>query len=95
MRLNQLRDNQGARKARVRVGRGRGSGKGKTAGRGLNGQKSRSGVSLIGFEGGQMPLYRRIPKRGFHNVSRKNFDSYICFLINNGFRINHGICDNL
>ena len=74
MRLNQLRDNQGARKARVRVGRGRGSGKGKTAGRGLNGQKSRSGVSLIGFEGGQMPLYRRIPKRGFHNVSRKNFD---------------------
>ena len=74
MRLNQLRDNQGARKARVRVGRGRGSGKGKTAGRGLNGQKSRSGVSLIGFEGGQMPLYRRIPKRGFHNISRKNFD---------------------
>ena len=74
MRLNELRDNQGARKTRLRVGRGRGSGKGKTAGRGLNGQKSRSGVSLVGFEGGQMPLYRRIPKRGFNNVSRKKFD---------------------
>jgi len=74
MRLNELSDNQGARKARVRVGRGRGSGKGKTGGRGLNGQKSRSGVSLVGFEGGQMPLYRRIPKRGFNNISRKKFE---------------------
>ena len=73
MRLNELRDNQGARTARVRVGRGRGSGKGKTAGRGLNGQKSRSGVSLVGFEGGQMPLFRRLPKRGFKNIFRKKY----------------------
>ena len=74
MRLNELRDNDGARKARVRVGRGKGSGKGKTGGRGLNGQKSRSGVSLVGFEGGQMPLYRRLPKRGFTNISKIEFD---------------------
>jgi large subunit ribosomal protein L15 len=65
MRLNQIADNPGARKARMRVGRGIGSGKGKTAGRGVKGQKSRTGVSIKGFEGGQMPLYRRIPKRGF------------------------------
>ena len=65
MRLNQIADNPGARKARMRVGRGIGSGKGKTAGRGVKGQKSRAGVSINGFEGGQMPLYRRIPKRGF------------------------------
>ena len=74
MRLNELRDNDGARKARIRVGRGKGSGKGKTGGRGLNGQKSRSGVSLVGFEGGQMPLYRRLPKRGFTNISKTEFD---------------------
>ncbi len=74
MRLNELRDNDGARKARIRVGRGKGSGKGKTGGRGLNGQKSRSGVSLVGFEGGQMPLYRRLPKRGFTNISKIEFD---------------------
>ena len=68
MKLNELRDNDGARKQRVRVGRGIGSGKGKTAGRGQKGQKSRTGVSIGGFEGGQMPLYRRLPKRGFNNA---------------------------
>ncbi len=73
MRLNQLHDNPGARKARKRVGRGIGSGTGSTAGRGNKGQKSRSGVSLLGFEGGQMPLYRRLPKRGFNNIFRKEF----------------------
>src|SRR5471032_2720475 len=67
MKLNQIADNEGARKGRMRVGRGPGSGKGKTAGRGVKGQKSRSGVSLLGFEGGQMPLYMRMPKRGFNN----------------------------
>ncbi|MGA9659687.1 MAG: 50S ribosomal protein L15 [Asticcacaulis sp.] len=66
-KLNELRDNPGAVTARMRVGRGPGSGKGKTAGRGVKGQKSRSGVSLLGFEGGQMPLYMRMPKRGFNN----------------------------
>ena len=66
-KLNELRDNPGAVKERMRVGRGPGSGKGKTAGRGVKGQKSRSGVSLLGFEGGQMPLYMRMPKRGFNN----------------------------
>jgi large subunit ribosomal protein L15 len=65
MKLNEIADNAGARKARMRVGRGIGSGKGKTAGRGVKGQKSRTGVAIKGFEGGQMPLYRRIPKRGF------------------------------
>ncbi|MEM7443163.1 MAG: 50S ribosomal protein L15 [Pseudomonadota bacterium] len=68
MKLNELRDNAGARKAATRVGRGIGSGKGKTAGRGHKGQKSRSGVAIKGFEGGQMPLYRRLPKRGFNNA---------------------------
>lgn len=67
VKLNELRDNEGATKGRMRVGRGPGSGKGKTAGRGVKGQKSRSGVSLLGFEGGQMPLYMRMPKRGFNN----------------------------
>ena len=71
MKLNELHDNPGARKARTRVGRGIGSGKGKTGGRGVKGQKSRSGVSLIGFEGGQMPLYMRMPKRGFNNPFAK------------------------
>ncbi len=73
MKLNELRDNPGARKARKRVGRGIGSGTGKTSGKGHKGQKSRSGVSLVGFEGGQMPLYRRLPKRGFKNPFRKDF----------------------
>ena len=74
MKLNELRDNEGARTNRTRVGRGEGSGKGKTAGRGQKGQKSRSGVALVGFEGGQMPLYRRVPKRGFRNLFRKNYE---------------------
>ena len=73
MRLNELRDNPGATKKRKRVGRGIGSGKGKTSGRGHKGQKSRSGVALKGFEGGQMPLYRRLPKRGFNNIFKKQF----------------------
>jgi large subunit ribosomal protein L15 len=74
MRLNELKDNPGARRSRTRVGRGIGSGKGKRSGRGDKGQKSRSGVSLLGFEGGQMPLYRRLPKRGFTNSRfRKNY----------------------
>ncbi len=66
-KLNEIRDNEGAHKGRMRVGRGPGSGKGKTSGRGVKGQKSRTGVSLLGFEGGQMPLYMRMPKRGFNN----------------------------
>jgi large subunit ribosomal protein L15 len=73
MRLNEIRDNEGARKSRTRVGRGEGSGKGKTGGRGQKGQKSRSGVSLVGFEGGQMPIYRRLPKRGFINPTQRHF----------------------
>ena len=67
MKLNELSDNQGARHRKIRVGRGIGSGKGKTGGRGVKGQKSRSGVSINGYEGGQMPIYRRLPKRGFNN----------------------------
>jgi large subunit ribosomal protein L15 len=73
MKLNELADNKGARRTAKRVGRGIGSGKGKTAGSGQKGQKSRSGVSLAGFEGGQMPLYRRLPKRGFTNIFAKEF----------------------
>jgi len=73
MKLNELHDNPGARHKSKRVGRGIGSGKGKTAGRGHNGQKSRSGVAIKGFEGGQMPLYRRLPKRGFNNIFAKRF----------------------
>ena len=72
MKLNDIRDNKGARKSRVRVGRGIGSGVGKTAGRGQKGAKARSGVSIAGFEGGQMPLHMRIPKRGFNNVFAKD-----------------------
>ena len=68
MKLNEIRENEGAAKTRKRVGRGIGSGKGKTGGRGVKGQKSRSGVAINGFEGGQMPLYRRLPKRGFSNA---------------------------
>lgn len=73
MRLNELSDNPGATKTRKRVGRGIGSGKGKTAGRGVKGQKSRSGVSINGFEGGQMPIHMRLPKRGFNKPNRKRY----------------------
>ncbi|MEO9897671.1 MAG: 50S ribosomal protein L15 [Paracoccaceae bacterium] len=73
MKLNELHDNEGATKRRMRVGRGPGSGKGKTAGRGIKGQKSRSGVAINGYEGGQMPLYQRLPKRGFNKPNRKAF----------------------
>ncbi|MBP0578665.1 50S ribosomal protein L15 [Labrys sp. LIt4] len=73
MKLNDLRDNQGATKARIRVGRGIGSGKGKTGGRGVKGQTSRTGVAIKGFEGGQMPLHRRLPKRGFNNIFALDF----------------------
>lgn len=75
MRLNELRDNPGATKQRKRVGRGIGSGTGKTAGRGHKGQKSRSGVAIKGFEGGQMPIHRRLPKRGFNSPFRKKFNA--------------------
>ncbi|HYZ30911.1 MAG TPA: 50S ribosomal protein L15 [Crenalkalicoccus sp.] len=71
MKLNELRDNPGARPKSKRLGRGIGSGKGKTSGRGVKGQKARTGVALNGFEGGQLPIYRRLPKRGFVNPSRK------------------------
>jgi len=73
MKLNDLRDNQGARKKRMIVGRGIGSGKGKTSGRGVKGQNARSGVAVKRFEGGQMPLIRRLPKRGFKNIFAKDF----------------------
>jgi large subunit ribosomal protein L15 len=71
MKLNELRDNPGARLKSKRLGRGIGSGKGKTSGKGVKGQKAREGVALNGFEGGQLPIYRRLPKRGFHNLFRK------------------------
>jgi len=74
MKLNDIRDNEGAHKSRIRVGRGIGSGKGKTGGRGVKGQKARSGVAVKGFEGGQMPLYRRLPKRGFNNLFAKDLN---------------------
>ena len=73
MKLNELRDNPGASKKAKRIARGPGSGKGKTAGRGIKGQKSRSGVAIGGYEGGQMPLYRRLPKRGFNKPNAKKF----------------------
>lgn len=73
MKLNELRDNPGAARSKKRVGRGPGSGVGKTAGRGIKGQKSRSGVAIKGYEGGQMPLYQRLPKRGFNKPNRKSF----------------------
>ena len=73
MKLNEIKDNEGARKGRMRVGRGIGSGKGKTSGRGQKGQTSRSGVSIAGFEGGQMPLHMRLPKRGFNNIFAKDY----------------------
>jgi len=74
MNLDEIRDNPGARKKRMRVGRGIGSGKGKTGGRGVKGQTSRTGVAIKGFEGGQMPLHRRLPKRGFNNIFRLDFN---------------------
>lgn len=74
MKLNDIKDNEGATKPRKRVGRGIGSGLGKTGGRGVKGQKSRSGVSINGFEGGQMPIYRRLPKRGFKNIFASDFN---------------------
>ena len=73
MRLNELKDNPGSRRSRTRVGRGIGSGKGKTASRGHKGQKSRSGVAIKGFEGGQMPIHMRLPKRGFNNFTKKKY----------------------
>jgi large subunit ribosomal protein L15 len=73
MNLNELRDNPGARLKSKRLGRGIGSGKGKTSGKGVKGQKAREGVALNGFEGGQLPIYRRLPKRGFHNHFRKTY----------------------
>jgi large subunit ribosomal protein L15 len=73
MKLTELRDNAGARKPRLRIGRGIGSGKGKTGGRGVKGQTSRTGVAINGFEGGQMPIYRRLPKRGFTNIFRRHY----------------------
>lgn len=73
MKLHEIRDNEGANRKKKRVARGPGSGKGKTAGRGIKGQKSRSGVALNGYEGGQMPLYRRLPKRGFNKPNRLEF----------------------
>jgi len=73
MKLNEIRDNPGARLKSKRLGRGIGSGKGKTSGKGVKGQKARDGVALNGFEGGQLPIYRRLPKRGFVNVNRKEY----------------------
>ncbi len=74
MKLTEIRDNPGSRKERMRIGRGIGSGKGKTGGRGVKGQKARTGVSIKGFEGGQMPVYRRLPKRGFWNPFRRDLN---------------------
>ncbi len=75
MKLNEIKDAEGATHSRKRLGRGIGSGSGKTGGRGVKGQKSRSGVAVNGFEGGQMPIYRRLPKRGFNNISSKDFNT--------------------
>ena len=92
MRLNEIADNKGARKARMRVGRGAGSGKGTTAGRGDKGQKSRSGVAIKGFEGGQMPIYRRLPKRGFNNPFSKDFNEVNVSRIQGGDRRQEARC---
>jgi len=73
MKLNEIKDNEGSTQSRKRVGRGIGSGSGKTGGRGVKGQKARSGVAINGFEGGQMPIYRRLPKRGFNNIFASEF----------------------
>jgi len=75
MKLNEITDNEGARKSRIRVGRGIGSGKGKTGGRGVKGQKSRTGVAIKGYEGGQMPIHMRLPKRGFKNLFRLDYNT--------------------
>ncbi|WP_339834570.1 50S ribosomal protein L15 [uncultured Parvibaculum sp.] len=75
MKLNEITDNEGARKSRIRVGRGIGSGKGKTGGRGVKGQKSRTGVAIKGYEGGQMPIHMRLPKRGFKNLFRLDYNA--------------------
>ena len=85
MKLNELKDNEGATKSRIRVGRGIGSGKGKTCGRGQKGQKSRSGVAVHGFEGGQMPLQRRIPKRGFNNIFATEYATVNVSALNDRF----------
>ncbi len=74
MKLNEIKDNEGSSKPRMRIGRGIGSGKGKTGGRGVKGQKARTGVRIKGFEGGQMPLHRRLPKRGFTNIFRLDYN---------------------
>ena len=89
MKLNEIRDNKGARKGKMRVARGVGSGKGRTGGRGFKGQKARTGVAVNGFEGGQMPIYRRLPKRGFNNIFRLKFAE-----INLG-RLQKAIDDNI
>ncbi len=83
MKLNEIKDNPGSTKSRKRIGRGIGSGTGKTSGKGHKGQKSRSGVSINGFEGGQMPLYRRLPKRGFKNIFRTKTQTVSFTMINN------------
>ena len=83
MKLNQLSDNPGATKRRKRIGRGPGSGTGKMGGRGIKGQKSRSGVAIKGFEGGQMPVYRRLPKRGFKNIFQKKIQNINFNIIKN------------
>ncbi|WP_312797191.1 50S ribosomal protein L15 [Tianweitania sp.] len=75
MKLNEIKDNEGSTHSRKRLGRGIGSGTGKTGGRGVKGQKARSGVAINGFEGGQMPLYRRLPKRGFNNLFAKSYNT--------------------
>ena len=90
MRINQLTSNLTSNKKRKRRGRGSGSGLGKTAGRGVKGQKSRSGVSINGFEGGQMPLYRRLPKRGFKNIFEKKIQNINFYTISNLIK-NHNI----
>jgi large subunit ribosomal protein L15 len=81
--LNELCDNDGSKKQRIRVGRGIGSGKGKTCGRGEKGQKSRTGVAIKGFEGGQMPIFRRLPKRGFNNIFRTEYEVVNIYQIQN------------
>jgi large subunit ribosomal protein L15 len=98
MKLNDIRDNAGARKSRVRVGRGIGSGLGKTAGRGQKGAKARSGVAVNGFEGGQMPLHMRLPKRGFNNIFAKDYAEVnlgaIQKLVDNGKLSADGVIDH-
>ena len=92
MKLNDLRDNPGAAKKKKRVGRGPGSGVGKTSGRGVKGQKARTGVAIKGFEGGQMPLHRRLPKRGFNNIFAKKYNELNLGRIQAAGRRNDGLC---